>query len=95
VPLTVPAIQEHERRAAEKQESGARRQKAKAEAKQKYIDDKVAQQQDEDWAPKVGDLVEVPKLGGVARVQSVRGQKLSVTLGSIPVTVKLSDVLRV
>jgi hypothetical protein len=59
-------------------------------SKRKFIDSKVGQQQSITWVPQVGDHMEVPKLGGVARLHSVDWEKLIVTPGSMHVTDKLS-----
>lgn len=88
-------MQEQETKAVQKHESAEKHKQLKAKSKKAQVEQKVAQQQSEAWKPEVGDLVEVPKLGGVARVQSVQGRRVTVSMGSMPITVKLPDVLRV
>lgn len=88
-------VQAQENKSVEKRASAVTQKKAKAKSKKQQVERQVAQQEIESWRPQVGDLVEVPKLGSAARVQNVKGQKVTVSLGgSMPVTVKLSDVVR-
>ena len=40
-------------------------------------------------------MVEVPKLGQEAVVQGIKGKKVTVSLGGMPLTVTLADVVRI
>ena len=44
------------------------------------------------WAPKVGETVRVPKLGGNALVSAVNKGKVVVQVGGLAMTLKLSEV---
>lgn len=88
--------QEEERsRRVQNDASAAQRKDVRQARKKKQYAQRVQAQQSEAWRPQVGDTVEVPKLGQQAVVQSIKGKKVSVTLGGMPITVTLADVVRI
>eukprot|EP00892_Ulva_mutabilis_P010253 jgi/Ulvmu1/75/UM001_0078.1 len=85
-----------EREAAEAEEEAqaahavAKKVKGKAAREQQRAQQQAAQQ----WRPVVGDVVEVPKLGTSARVEQVKGKKVTVGYGQMSITVNVSEVLQ-
>lgn len=87
-------MQEQEAKAAEAAETQQRAVTGKR-AKRAATNSKQAQQQAaERWRPVVGEVVEVPKLGTSARVESVKGKKVTVGFGQMSMTLNISEVLR-
>lgn len=75
--------------------SAAQRKEHRQTRKKEQYARRVQAQQSEAWRPRVGDTVDVPKLGQQAVVQSVKGKKVNVTLRGMPITVTLADVVRI
>jgi DNA-directed RNA polymerase subunit E'/Rpb7 len=86
------AQEDEKKKAAEHSASKQQQSKAKA-AKEEAVLEQLSKQASGKWKPAVGELVEVPKLGSIGRVQLVKGNKVTVSVGQMPVTVKLSEVV--
>lgn len=86
-----------EAEAREAQEAEQRQQAAARKEVERAASNRKQQQQQAAaaWRPAVGELVDVPKLGTSARVEHVKGKKVTVGFGQMSMTVNVAEVLQI
>lgn len=87
-------VQEREEQEAREEAEMKKATKKKRKGKAARASQRLQQQVAQNWRPVVGEVVDVPKLGTSARVEEVKGKKVTVGLGQMSVTVNVSEVLQ-